>query len=83
MAKLYIQNKNGEYKVVDVGRASSVPVVVDWGGCMGEKLILDMDKLWKDVYDRFPEVERIRGKTQKINGQFIFDDEPLRSTTWD
>lgn len=82
MAKIYIQNKDGRYEVVDVGRASSVPIIVDWGGCTGEKLILNMDRLWESD-DKLPEVERVHGKTQKINGQFIFDDEPLESATWD
>lgn len=83
MAKIYIQNKDGKYETVDVGRVSSIPIFIDWGGCTGEKLILDMDKLWEDAYDGFPEVERIHGKTQEINGQFIFNDEPLESATWD
>lgn len=82
MAKLYIQNKDGKYEIIDVGRASSTPVIVDWGGCTGKKLILDMDKLWENDGEPL-KIECVNGKTQKINGQFIFDDEPLESATWD
>ena len=57
MAKIYIKNKYDLWDKVDVGRTDEVIIHVDYGGCTGHTLRIDMDKLWLTdgkAVDEFP-----------------------------
>ena len=83
MAKIYIQGSNGKYHKIGVGRMTSVPIIIDWGGCTGEKITLDMNELfengapsygWDDT--SYPGISHERCRTQDIDG-IIIDGEKL------
>lgn len=70
MAKIYIKDTNDKYHEVDVGRSSNVSLIVDWGGCTGEIIGIDMEKLWNDDSHSFSIVHD-SCYTQDIGGIII------------
>ena len=70
MAKIYIKDKNDKWNEIDVGRCAELPIVVDWGGCTGDIISIDMDELWDDDSESFS-VRHHSCTTQDIGGIII------------
>jgi len=74
MAKMYIKDINDKWHKIDVGRTPSVIIHVDYGGCTGDSLYINMDKLWLTDGDTF-EVHRAECATTEIGKVRINDEE--------
>ena len=74
MATMYIKDINDKWHKIDVGRTPSVIIHVDYGGCTGDSLCIDMDKLWLADGNTL-EVHRAQCTTTEIGKVRINDEE--------
>lgn len=70
MAKIYIEDISNKYHEIDVGRNTNVSLIVDWGGCTGEIIEIDMEKFWNDGSHSFS-IAHDSCCTQDIGGIII------------
>lgn len=71
MAKIYVKDKNDKWNEIDVGRCAELPIVVDWGGCTGDIISIDMGELRCDDDSPSFTVEHSSCTTQNIGGIVI------------
>ena len=73
MATIYIKDDKKKYHKINIGRQKNAHIVVDWGGCTGDIIEIDMDMLWDGAVCVF----HSSCVTQDINGDIIVDDKKL------
>lgn len=46
MAIMYVKDKSNKWNKIDVGRADSVTLYFDYGGCTDDVIEIDMNNVW-------------------------------------
>lgn len=77
MPKAYIRNKNKDWVEVELDRELPIIINVDWGGCTGERITIDLEDLWCSE-DHVVSASRRSVLTKSINGTIIIDGERMK-----
>lgn len=76
MPKAYIRNKNKDWVEVELDRELPILINVDWGGCVGERIAIDLEDLWCSEEDTIS-VSKRPVTTKSINGTIFIDGERM------
>lgn len=76
MPKAYIRNKNKDWVEVELDRELPIVINVDWGGCVGERIAIDLEDLWCSE-DHMVSASRHPVPTKSINGTIFIDGERM------
>lgn len=76
MPKAYIRNKNKDWVEVELDRELPIMINVDWGGCVGERIVIDLEELWCAEESVISALRR-SVPTKSINGTIFIDGERM------